>query len=196
MKTKILVGNPNNRDILPNFRRMLANVAGGNACGFSFRLDGSMWEPKESLDVDLVTVWSGNLATDKLTLNNVREALAPVESILEHRGIVLGVFDIGLGEVSIDVNVIVSQMDRRASLDFAGACRQVAIWDCRKNCIVPAYGNGRPNFKFSADMLKHIIPLVAMGNGAAARYARLAEYQAEEKYREQHYADRAAALKK
>jgi len=114
--------------------------------GQTFNRDGSVWKPKSSHPVDIVTLASTNLPKEGLTPEAFKEASTKWNDLLaENSNLKVGVFTFdkdGTPTASIDLNVVVPQEFRENTKAFAAANDQVSFWDPMKSEEVPTGGKG------------------------------------------------------
>ena len=110
--------------------------------------------PADSTSVpqDVVTLYSVNIDLRTPDFGKVVAFLSSLP-LQQNRRVVVGLyrFDGQPYKVSVDVNVVVDQKHRNATLAFAKRNGQQAIWDHYKSLCVPAGGDGETVLKPSHD---------------------------------------------
>lgn len=128
----------------PDLDKELKKIKSGKTVGQTFNPDGTVYQPKAK-KLDVVTLASVNIPTGQLNREEIIKAAGPYGALLSNPNVKLGAFNFeqdGKPTTSIDINAIVPQKYRDNSLAFAKANDQVAIFDMKKNDVVPAGGAG------------------------------------------------------
>lgn len=150
----------------PEFPVQLRQISKGEKEGETFNSDGSIFSPGDR-DLDVVTMASVDIPAKDLTLEKVREALAPFAELLDNQAVKPGLFRIARkgteGEqlVSVDVNAIVDQAHRDNTLEFSRNNNQEAVFDLKKFEVVPTGGDGNTVLKTPAELVSAVEKLVA-----------------------------------
>ena len=147
----------------PKFEETLSRVRSGEAFGETLNADGTTTDFSKFIEpgqydektyapipekLDVVSVASVNIPLSQLTPNRVRGAVAPFVDALKNPRVKIGVFKLDAVDpkfgpmVSVDVNALINQSHRAATLEFARRNNQQAIWDAAKSEVISTGGNG------------------------------------------------------
>lgn len=132
--------------------------------GLTLNSDFSLCEKEKGL---VVTIASKNIPSHQLSAAFLESELAHLSGI---EGIYFGVFRMGDGNVSIDVNVIIEESELRNAKEIALAAGQKAIFNIGKLEVIDVGGSGESTLEIhNADAIKMISEIISLRFFSSAR---------------------------
>jgi hypothetical protein len=153
-----------NAPVSGEFADTLEEIREGKLFGATVNAFGDVWKPKND-KVFLVTLVNKNVLQSDLTPTMFYDTLGQYTKLLDNPDVVAGVFAFdkeGKKMVSIDINAVVPEANKKAAVEFAKDNNQISIWDQAKGEEVKTGGTSVPNIK-NAEQAQRALDLLRAG---------------------------------